>query len=307
MKLRDKTAIVAGGGQGIGEGIALCLAEEGADVAVVDLKPEGAARVADKVKGMGRRALPIAADLRVESRVVSAVGEAAAFLGRIDILVNNVGGVSAEAGEELLRQALSLKDEAADVPHMRFSPLAWDHFYQLNLKSHVMLCNAVTPYFIKQRSGKIVNIASDAARLSESENIAYGAMKAADVSLTWSLARALAPFNVNVNCVCPGLVYTPLWEAGGAFYLERARAAVRDAQVKGEKLTPQLERFAKADVAGPLNVREFWLHAIMLPVTPLGREQTPEDIGSAVVFLVSEEARNITGQTLHVDGGMVMR
>jgi NAD(P)-dependent dehydrogenase (short-subunit alcohol dehydrogenase family) len=126
----------------------------------------------------------------------------------------------------------------------------------------------------------------------------YGSMKAADISLTWSLARALAPYGVNVNCICPGFVYTPLWDMGATF----RQNMIREAKAKGLELP--------LDVAGEidsLTPREFWLKYIVLPSTPLGRDQTAEDMGRAVVFLVSEDAKNITGQILHVDGGMTTR
>jgi NAD(P)-dependent dehydrogenase (short-subunit alcohol dehydrogenase family) len=255
---------------------------------------------------MGRKSLPIIADLTVEDQVNRAVSEAVDFFGRIDILVNNVGGVSPEMSRMIAENALSLRDVQAPPQTLFYSPDIWDRYYRLNLKSHVMLSNAATPYFIRQRSGKIVNISSDAGRLAEPGHIAYAAMKAGDISLTWSLAKALAPYNINVNCVCPGLVYTPLWARGTAMHMEGARANVRKIQSRGEKLPPPLETFAEADAKG-ITPKDFWLNVMVAPSTPLGREQTPEDIGHAVAFLVSEDARNITGQALNVDGGLVMR
>jgi NAD(P)-dependent dehydrogenase (short-subunit alcohol dehydrogenase family) len=127
-------------------------------------------------------------------------------------------------------------------------------------------------------------------------------MKAADISITWSLARALAQYNVTVNCVCPGHIYTPLWERGATAFLTMAREAARTAKTKGETLL----QYGGVDLES-MTPREFWLKYMVLPNTPNGREQTPEDIGKAVLFFVSEDARNITGQVLHVDGGMVMR
>jgi NAD(P)-dependent dehydrogenase (short-subunit alcohol dehydrogenase family) len=185
---------------------------------------------------------------------------------------------------------------------MRFAPDIWDRYYELNLKSHVMLSHAVTPYLIKQRSGKIVNISSDAGRMPEPGLMPYAAMKAADISITWSLARALAPHNITVNCVCPGFIYTPLWERGATGYLTMARETARVAKTKGERLL----QYGAVDLES-MTPKEFWLNYIVLPNTPNGREQTPEDIGKAVLFFVSDDARNVTGQVLHVDGGMVMR
>jgi NAD(P)-dependent dehydrogenase (short-subunit alcohol dehydrogenase family) len=185
---------------------------------------------------------------------------------------------------------------------MLFAPDTWDRYYELNLKSHVMLSHAVTPYFIKQRSGKIVNISSDAGRTPDPGQMPYAAMKAGDISITWSLARALALYNITVNCVCPGFIYTPLWERGATAYLTMAREAARAAKTKGESLL----QYGEVDLES-MTPREFWLKYIVLPSTPNGREQTPEDIGKAVLFFVSDDAKNVTGQVLHVDGGMVMR
>lgn len=306
MRIKDKIAIVAGGAQGIGEGIVTCLAGEGADIAVVDINGDAAGRAAERVKAMGRRALPISADLTEESQVNKAVKDAADFFGRIDILVNNVGGVTPDMKREAEEYAASLKGEAALVPHMGFSPDIWDRYYQINLKSHVMLSNAVTPYFIRQRSGRIVNISSVSGRLAEHLHMPYATMKAADISLTWSLAMGLAKYNITVNCVCPGHVFTPLWEKGAATSLNETRNAILEFRKKGEKLPRALQRFADADLENT-TPHDFWLKFQVLPYTPLRREQTAEDIGRAVVYFVSNDGNNVTGQVLSVDGGQIMR
>jgi len=112
MKLKDKVAIVAGGGQGIGQGIVHCLAEEGADIAVVDINGDTAGKIADEVKAMGRKALPVIADLTDDNQVTKAVQDTVDFFGKIDILVNNVGGVSEETSQQMQEYRASLGDEA---------------------------------------------------------------------------------------------------------------------------------------------------------------------------------------------------
>jgi len=300
MKLLDKIAIVAGGGQGIGEGIVRCLAKEGANIAIVDINGDNAKKVADEVESMGRKSLAVTADLTNDNEVDRAVQDTISAFGKIDILVNDVGGVSRETIELMVANMAAAGDEP--LPEfMSFNSEVWDRYYRLNLKSHVMLSHAVTPHFSKQKSGKIVNISSDAGRLADTGQMPYGAMKAGDISITWSLARALAPYDVTVNCICPGFVYTPLWEMGAIARLAQAR----NAKVQGRGLPA---RFAAEDIdLEAMTPREFWLRFIALPGTPLGREQTPEDMGKAVVFFVSEDAKNITGQVLHVNGGTVMR
>ncbi len=285
MKLEGKVAIVAGGGQGIGEGCVKCLAEEGADVAVVDINREGAAATAGQVAAMGRRGLAVTADLTDETQVARAVEEALAFFGKVDILVNNVGGRS------LSREAIGQKREdhaasgEAPLPDfMVFGPEVWDSYYQLNLKSHVMMSHAVTPQLIKQGGGRIVNISSIAGRTANPDHMPYAAMKSGDISITWSLARALAPHDVTVNCICPGFVYTPLWASGASSMLE----IVRRARAHGREVAA---RFSAEDIE-KLTPYEFWLKYMVVPGTPLGREQTAEDMGRAVVFFASDDAKN---------------
>jgi len=298
MKLEGQVAIVAGGGQGIGEGIARCLAEEGADIAVLDINEEIAKKVADDLKAMGRKTLPVVADLTDEAQVKKAVQETIDHFGRVDILINNVGGVASKTIQRMMEKMAQPVDETLP-DFMNSDGEIWDHYYELNLKSHVMLSQAVTPQFIKQQSGKIINISSIAGRGGDPGQMHYAAMKAGDISLTWTLARALAPHNVRVNCICPGFVYTPLWNMGAVAQHTR----IREDKAQGKEVPA---RFAREDF-DKLTPREYWLKYIVKPATPLGQEQTAEDMGKAAVFLVSDDSKNITGQTLHVDGGIVMR
>jgi NAD(P)-dependent dehydrogenase (short-subunit alcohol dehydrogenase family) len=298
MKLKGKVALIAGGGQGIGEGISLCLAEEGADIAIADVNVDNARKVAQKAEVMGRKALGISADLTAEEEAQKAVRETVDFFGRIDILINNVGGVSQETQMQILENGMIPGNENLP-PFMLFTSKVWDQYYRLNLKAHILLAQAVTPYFMKQGSGKIVNVSSASGRLSEPDHMPYGSMKAGDISLTWSLAKALAPYNVTVNCICPGLVYTPLWERG----ITLRHAILREFKAQGKELPPGLS----PDDIENLTPRELWLKYYVQASTPLGREQTPADMGRAAVFLVSDDAKNITGQALHIDGGLVMR
>ncbi len=190
MKLKDKVALIAGGGQGIGEGIALCLAEEGAAVVIADIHFDNAEKVAEKSKALGCQALALSADLTKEEEVKKAVQKAIDHFKRIDILINNVGGVS----QQMLKQIREVKSALGDdsLPEfMHFTAPIWDEFYRLNLRSHVLLSYAVIPHLIKQRSGTIINISSISGRLPEPSHIAYSSMKAGDISLTWSLAKGL--------------------------------------------------------------------------------------------------------------------
>jgi len=269
LKLEGKSAIVTGGGQGLGRGIVRCLAEEGANVAVVDINKDNAEKVAGEVKALGRRSLAVDADLTDNRKVKQAVQDIITAFGKIDILVNNVGGMVRTL---LARNSLEFVD---------MKEAEWNENYELNLKSHILISQAVVPYFIKQKSGKIVNIASIAGKMPGSGHMTYNILKAADIHLTRSLAMSLSEHNINVNCICPGVIYTPLWEGFGAQFTRILP--------KAKGMTPRK-----------------YFDKFVVPRVPLKREQTEEDIGRAVVFLVSEDARNITGQSLNVDGGMIM-
>lgn len=282
MKLEGKAAVVTGGGAGIGSGIAVCLAEEGADVAVIDINEKMANGVAATVRSSGRKALAIAANATDSGQAGRALDKALEVLGRIDILVNNVGGESRFYYEK---------------PGSHYSEEEeWDDTIRLNLKATMIMSRAVVSHFVGQKSGKIVNIASIAGRAPSgggagrgaaatggdaffSPMMSYGVAKAGVIQFTRMLALQLAEYNVNVNCICPGVLYTPLYE----------RSFPR--------------RLASSPEAAGMSPREYFDKYVVSRV-PLGREQTPEDIGRAVVFLTSEEARNITGQSLNVDGGM---
>lgn len=303
MKLQGRVALVAGGGQGIGEGCVRCMAEEGADVAVVDLNGDNAKKIADEVGKMGRRALAITADLTKEEEANRSIQETIDAFGKMDILVNNVGGVSQEMASMQMEQMASFGDEPMPS-HMQFSSEVWDKYYELNLKTHVMMSNAATPHFMKQKSGRVINISSIAARMGGPDQMPYNAFKAGDVSITWSLARALAPYDVTVNCICPGHVFTPLWERGAIAMLE----GVRRAKEEGGPMPARFRGYPpeRLDIEG-MTPYEFWLRYMIAPMTPLRRDQSIEDMGRAAVFFASDDARNITGQVLHVDGGVTMR
>ena len=274
MKLEGKVAIVTGGGAGIGKGIVHCLAEEGADVAVVDMNRDTARKVADEVKALGRKSLAIEADVTDSKQIARLVQETIDTFGKIDILVNNVGGYG------------KIQRARTKMGFINIEDAEWDESYELNFKSHVMMSRAVAPYFIKQKSGKIVDIVSGGGsgggwlggRVG-----AYGTMKTADIHFTKSLAVELAEHNINVNCISPGNVFTPLVERGIS---EKMKS---DLKAKGMTHKEYFTKWAAANRA------------------PLKRPQTPEDIGDAVVFLVSEDAKNITGVLLFVDGGTILR
>ncbi|MEE9399118.1 MAG: SDR family NAD(P)-dependent oxidoreductase [Dehalococcoidales bacterium] len=274
MRLEDKVAIVTGAGKGIGVGIVHCLAKAGADVVVNAFHEESAGKVADEVKALGRKSLAVAADVTKKEGAARVVQETLDTFGRIDILVNNFG---AHTDAFYTRDKYAFADSKIKE---------WDDDYEFNLKSQVLMCLEAVPHFIKQESGKIINISSIAGRLTIPTQMPYGAVKAGSIYFTRTLAVELGNHNINVNCVCPGGVYSGMNEP----FLQRA--IDKNPEAKGMTPREYYEKFIQPNI--PEKAR-----------TPLKRELLPEDIGHAVVFFASEEARNITGQSLTVDCGMV--
>jgi len=265
MQLENMTALVTGGASGLGSGISTVLAERGADVAVVDINLVGARTVADSLVDLGRKSKAYQADVTSRKQLQAVVDAIVQDFGGIDILVNAAGVIGAAGWED----SATAREED------------WDCVFDVNVKGTVLTSEVVAEHMKRRRSGKIVNIASQAARGGSRGGGAYGASKAAVVHLTQSFALDLAPHNVNVNVVCPGTIWTPMWER----IAERTRRS-----------NP-----SKRD----LTTRQIFDEAI-LARCPLQREQTPEDIGKTVAFFASDDAYNITGQSLNVNGGTVM-
>ncbi|MEZ5596545.1 MAG: SDR family oxidoreductase [Pseudomonadales bacterium] len=281
MTLKGKVAIVTAAGRGIGKGIALALARAGADVVVNSWGVQTTEDTAAAVKRAGARALACPGDITSPEMMESVVAQAIQAFGHVDILVNNVGAGPKEA------------KVPAPGP-LGAAGALWDALYEQNLKPVVLMSEAVIPHFKSRHSGKIISISSIAGRASLSDRMlenfvppAYGAMKAALVNYTQTMAELLGPFNINVNAVAPGIVWTDAWAANAS------RAVKVMPEFKGMDPRAWFEGIARGD------------YPTIFDRTPLRREQTVEDIGNAVVFLVSDNAMNITGQTLMVDGGMV--
>lgn len=266
-----KVAIVTGAGQGIGRGVAKRLAQEGAQVVIAEFNAVNAQTAAQEITEAGLKALAYPGDIgnveRVQRMVTDVVGE----FGHIDILVNNAG--------------LSRPGSLFDI-----TPENWDAVFHVNLRGLFFCLQAVAKQMVAQipdevkqagkadRSyGKIVNFSSVAGRSGRPYDPAYSASKWGVISLTQSAASYLAPYNVNVNAVCPGLVPTPMWDN-----IDRIQGVERQGLQPGE-----------------------WMEKSINSI-PLKRSGTPEDIAAAVSFLCSSDADYITGQALNVDGGIEM-
>jgi acetoin reductase-like protein len=249
--------MVTGGGQGIGRGIALRLAREGFDVAILDVNAETARAVSDEAEALGQRVLTLVVDLLEVPAIESAVEHVVQEWGHLDVLVNNAGNVPI-------------------TPLMEISEAEWDRVLDLNLKAAFFCLQAAGRVMMAQRGGCIINMTSISGLGPRPDQTHYAAAKAGIISLTTSAALTFAPYGIRVNAVCPGIVDTPLTRQ---IHLDRGHMA-------------------------GISQEESLAHKVSQ--IPLGRIESPEDVAGVVAFLVSPDGAYITGQTIVVDGGMVL-
>jgi 3-oxoacyl-[acyl-carrier protein] reductase len=196
-RLDGKKCVVTGGGRGIGRGIALAFAQEGADVAVIDRLGDNAERVAAELTALGARAFAFAADVSDESSVTKALTDAESQLGRIDVLMNNAG----------INTHVKLVD---------MTVATWDEMIEVNLRSVFLCTRTVLPGMIERRWGRIISTSSQLAHKGAPELTHYAAAKAGVLGFTRSLAYEVAPYNITVNAICPGPINTDMSRVGSA-------------------------------------------------------------------------------------------
>jgi len=281
MNLEGQVALVTAAGRGIGRGIAESLAEAGASLVINSYSEATVRETAALCEAKGARVEICIGDITDRDKMIEMRDQALSAFGQIDILVNNVGAGPKSAIEP-------------DAHELGPSQAIWDALYHQNLLPVVLMSEAVIPHMKANRRGKIVHISSIAGKVPFSDKMleyfvhhSYGAMKAALISFTQTQSELLGPFNINVNSVCPGVIYTDSWKQNSE------RAVTMIDEFKGQDPREWFEGIARGD------------YPHIFDRTPLRREQTVEDIGRAVVFLTSDHSVNITGQSLMVDGGMV--
>jgi 3-oxoacyl-[acyl-carrier protein] reductase len=250
--LQDKVAIITGGGRGIGRAFALRFAEEGAKIMIPDISLERAKGVVKEIKAKGGEAAAILTDISDESATQKMADDVIKRFGKVDILVNNAAiwfGINI-------------------TPWDGWSVEQWDNIFNVNVKGTWLCCKAIAPLMIKQSKGKIINIASNVARVPAAQHfLPYSCSKGAVYTLTHALARALGPSGINVNAIGPG--YTASEASLG--------------QVNSDKI-----------------------FELATSEQSLTRREEPVDLVGTAVFLASADSDFICGQVIFVDGGTVM-
>jgi len=252
----ERVAAVTGAASGIGRATALALSRQGARVALCDRNRSGLDEVAKAIQGEGGQARVVELDVSDQGQAVQAIDGIVEGWGQLDVLVNAAG--------------ISSSGPTSRGPAMGISEQDWDRILDVNLLGTVYCAQAAARHMIRQRGGRIVNIASVAGIIPRINSAAYGASKAGVRMFTKCLALELARYGVTVNAVAPGPIDTPMLGPEGD-------QSIRARYVAG---MPELFRLG----------------------VPLGKLGKPEDVASAIAYLASEEAHHITGAILNVDG-----
>ena len=251
---KGKKALVTGGGSGLGRECALLFAKSGADVLIADLKPERCTKVAEEIRNLGVNSIAYPLNVTDYNQVAKMYKKIVDEWGTVDFVVNSAGVCLAE---EITKQELKDIDLSVDV----------------NIKGTLYSCREALAIMRPKKYGKIVNMSSIAAKACLGGFSVYSATKAAVLAATASLGREAALDNVTVNCICPGIIKTSMWEE-------------------------ILDQLAGSDQAERDRVWAEWTKG-----TPNGKPQDPIDIANMTAFLCTEEARYITSQNIGVDGG----
>ncbi|MBQ3378700.1 MAG: SDR family oxidoreductase [Clostridia bacterium] len=270
-----KVAVVTGSATGIGHAIAMEFAKAGADIAVCDYNEEKGKATVEEIKALGRKAAFFKCDVSKDEDVAAMKEGVMKEFGTIDFLLSNAG-VSYGYKPD--------KTPCLGPPFTNVLVSDWERMFDINLFGMVRVIQAFYDVFAEKKEGKIVCTASIAAFESTSLQPQYNASKAGVINLVQSVSTDMGPYNVNVNAICPGFVYTPMYEHGAQGFKD---------------LRPQFF----ADTNDPKSI----MMKLAVNMSSLHRAQTPEDLANAALFLCSDAAKEITGQYVCVDSGIVTR
>ncbi|MGW8428105.1 SDR family NAD(P)-dependent oxidoreductase [Peribacillus simplex] len=247
--MNQRVAFITGAGSGIGREIAKTLASRNMKIVVADININNAEETVSLIENSGNEAAAVYCDVTDLESVKTAVEESVSIYKKIDVLINNAGWDKVE-------------------PFLKSEPSTWKRIIDINLLGQVHTCKEILPIMIENGYGKVVNVASDAARVGSSGEAVYSAAKGGVIAFTKTLAREMARHKINVNCIAPGPADTPLFQEIGSY---------------NEGIAGALEK-----------------------AIPFRRLAQPDDIAGAVAYFVSDDAGYVTGQTLSVNGGLTM-
>lgn len=260
-RFTGKVVVITGGANGIGREIAYSFYKEGAQLVIIDRDIDNLERVNQDFEK--KRVMSRFADITVENEVKRAVDDIKERFGKIDTLINCAG----VAGEGIGFDNTDGKD--------------WDECFSVNVIANFYMCKYIVPIMKKQKSGNIINFSSTMSETYGNILPHYSASKAAINDLTKNLAREVAENGISVNAICPGIVWTSMWE--------------------------RLEKVYKKKFPSKYKRKKDFFNEFIKNNIPMGHDQKPSEIASLALYLSTNDAKNITGQMICIDGGMSIR
>lgn len=270
-----KVTLITGGASGIGHGMAIEFAKAGSDIAICDYNEANGKATVEEIKALGRKAAFFKCDISKDEDVIAMRDAVLKEFGTVDFLLSNAG---------VSRGYTPDGKPCLGPPFTQVVIEDWKRMFQINLFGGVRVIQAFYDMFVAKKEGKIVCTASIAAFQPSSLQPQYNATKIGVINMVQSLSTDLGPYNININAICPGFVYTDMYKEGAHNLKE---------------LRPQ--------VFADVETNEEIMNKMAIMMSSLHRPQSPKDMADAALFLCSDAAKEITGQYLCVDSGIVTR